>query len=92
MLQLKVDIWRMENIRLLSPLIFEKLFIHISKGPSGLKQNGTQAKKQFSGPVFHGLSCGVVCFVASVSFKNHQMEASHWLLEHLNQSQGGFWS
>ena len=62
------------------------------KGPTDLRQNGTQEKKLFSGSVFHALSHGMNRFVASVSFKNHQMEASHWLLEHLNQSQGGFWS
>ena len=54
---------------------------HLSKGPSDLKQNGTQEKTPFSGPVFHGLSRGVVCFVPTVSFWNHQIEASHWLKE-----------
>ena len=38
---------------------------HLSKWPSDLKINGTKD----SGPVFHGLSCGVLLFVASVSFK-----------------------
>ena len=61
------------------------LFPHISKGPSDLKQNGTQEKTTFSGPVFHGLSCGVVRFVPTVSFWNHQIEASHWL------KKGEFW-
>ena len=54
---------------------------HLSKGPSDLKQNGTQEKTPFSGTVFHGLSCGVVIFVPTVSFWNHQIEASHWLKE-----------
>ena len=40
---------------------------HLSKGPSDLKQNETQEKKPFSGPVFHGLSCGVIRFVGSES-------------------------
>ena len=44
---------------------------HLSKWPSDLKSNGTQENITFSGPVFHGLSCGVFLFVASVSFKNH---------------------
>ena len=54
---------------------------HLSKGPSDLEQNGTQEKTPFSGPVFHGLSRGVVCFVPTVSFWNHQIEASHWMKE-----------
>jgi len=54
---------------------------HLSKGPSDLKQNGTQEKTPFSCPVFHCLSCGVVRFVPTVSFWNHQIEASHWLME-----------
>ena len=54
---------------------------HLSKGPSDLKQNGTQEKTPFSCPVFHCLSCGVVRFVPTVSFWNHQIEASHWLKE-----------
>ena len=44
---------------------------HLSKCPSDLKQNGTQEKTPFSGTVFHTLSHGVACFVASGSFKNH---------------------
>ena len=56
---------------------------HLSKGPSDLEQNGTQEKTPFSGPVFHGLSRGVVRFVPTVSFWNHQIEASHWLKEEL---------
>ena len=54
---------------------------HLSKGPSDIKQNGTKEKILFSGPVSHGLSCGVVLFVPTVSFWNHQIEASHWLKE-----------
>ena len=54
---------------------------HLSKGPSDLKQNGTQEKTPFSGTVSHCLSCGVVLFVPTVSFWNHQIEASHWLKE-----------
>ena len=46
---------------------------HLSKWPSDLKINGTQENITFSGPVFHGLSCGVFLFVASVSFKNHHL-------------------
>ena len=65
---------------------------HLSKGLSDLKQNGTQEKKPFSGTVLHALSHGVICFVASVSFKNHQMDASDWLLKKFNCSEGGFWS
>ena len=44
---------------------------HLSLWPSDLKINGTQENVTFSGPVFHGLSCGIFLFVASVSFKNH---------------------
>ena len=53
---------------------------HLSKGPSDLKQNGTQEKTLFSGKVSDCLSCGVVLFVPTVSFWNHQIEASHWLM------------
>ena len=51
---------------------------HLAKRPSDLKQNGTQEKTPFSGTVFHTLSHGVLRFVASVSFKNHWIEAP-WL-------------
>ena len=54
---------------------------HLSKGPSDLEQNGTQEMTKFSGPVFHGFSCGVVHFVPTVSFWNHQIESSYWLIE-----------
>ena len=50
---------------------FERHKTHLSKGPSDLEQNGTEEKTQFSGPVFHGLSRGVVRFVPTVSFWNH---------------------
>ena len=49
--------------------IFHNIYSHLSKRPSDFKQNGTQAKTPFSGTVFHTLSHGVLCFVASVSFK-----------------------
>ena len=45
---------------------------HLAKCLSDLKQNGTQEKTPFSGIVFHTLSHGVLRFVASVSFKNHE--------------------
>ena len=51
---------------------------HLAKRLSDLKQNGTQEKTPFSGTVFHTLSHGVLRFVASVSFKNHWIEAP-WL-------------
>ena len=54
---------------------------HLSKGPSDLEQNGTQRKTPVSSLVFHGLSCGVVRFVPTVSFWNHQIDASQWLME-----------
>ena len=54
---------------------------YLSKGPSDLKQNGTQEKTQFSGTVTHCLSHGVVLFVPTVSIWNRQIEASHWLEE-----------
>ena len=54
---------------------------HLSKGPSDLKQNGTQEMTPFSGTVSHCLSCDVFLFVPTVSFWNHQIEASHWMKE-----------
>ena len=44
--------------------------------------SGTQEKTKFSGPVFNGLSCGVVHFVLTVSFWSQYVsikyvEASH---------------
>ena len=56
---------------------------HLSKWPSDLKINGTQENITFSGPVFHGLSCGVFLFVASVSFKNHPLNG--WNFSTANQ-------
>ena len=56
---------------------------HLSKWPSHLKINGTQENITFSGPVFHGLSCGVFLFVASVSFKNHPLNG--WNFSTTNQ-------
>ena len=50
---------------------------HLSKHPSDLKQNGTQEKTQFSSTVFHALSHGVICFVASVS-------STFWLVKFLD--------
>ena len=37
---------------------------------------------------FYIHSHSLTSFVASVNFKNHQTEASHWLLKHFKQSQG----
>ena len=56
---------------------------HLSKWPSDLKINGTQENITFSGSVFHGLSCGVFLFVASVSFKNHPLNG--WKFSTANQ-------
>ena len=44
---------------------------HLAKWPSDVKQNGTQEKTPFSGTVFNTFSHGVLCSVASGSFKNH---------------------
>ena len=55
-------------------------------------KNGTQEKTQLSGTVFHTLSHGVLRFVASVSFKNHWIEASDWLSKNFRQPEGGFLS
>ena len=63
---------------------------YLSKWPSDLKINGTQEIVTFSGPAFHGLSCGVLLFDASVSFKNRKIEARDWLLKNSNHSEGGF--
>ena len=63
---------------------------HLSKWPSDLKINGTQEIVTFSSPAFHGLSCGVLLFDASVSFKDHKIEAPDWLLKNSNHSEGGF--
>ena len=63
---------------------------HLSKWPSDLKFNGTQEFVTFSGPAFHGLSCGVLLFDASVSSRNHEIEAPDWLLKNSSHSEGGF--
>ena len=60
--------------------------IHISD----LKVNGTQKIVTFSGPAFHGLLCGVILFDASVSSRNHKIEAPDWLLKNSSHSEGGF--
>ena len=85
-------VWQNIHIPLRTKKVIQKANMrsHLSKGPTDLKQNSTHEKKLFFGSVFHALSYGVNSFVASVSFKNHQMEASHWLLEHLNRWLGGF--
>ena len=46
---------------LIQPLLFAfYLTLHIfQNGPSDLNKNGTQINVTFSGPDFHGLSCGV---------------------------------
>ena len=63
---------------------------HLSKWPSDLKINGTQNDVTFSGPLFIVLPCGVLLFDASVSFKNHEIEAPDWLLRNSSHSDGGF--
>ena len=63
---------------------------HLSKWPSDLKINGTQENITFSDPAFHGLPCGVLLFASSVSFKNHETEATDWLLKNSSHSEGGF--
>ena len=52
--------------------VTKKLMVHI-----------TQENATFSGPVFHGLSCGVFLSVASVSFKNHPLNG--WNFSTANQ-------
>ena len=42
-----------------------------------------------SGPVFQALSYGMILLTASVSFKNHNIEASDWLLTIFTQSEDG---
>ena len=75
-----------------SAFIIWQWYLHIAKRLSDLKQNGTHKKTPFSGTVFQSLSHGVLRFVASVSFKNHWIEASDWLSKNLNQSESGFLS
>ena len=63
---------------------------HLSKWPSDLKINGSQENVTLSGPAFHGLPWSVLLFDASVSFKNHKIEAPDWLLKNSSHSEGGF--
>ena len=63
---------------------------HLSKWPGDLKINGTQENLTFSGPAFFGLPCGVLLFDASVSSRNHKIEAPDWLLKNSSHSEGGF--
>ena len=63
---------------------------HLSKWPGHLKINGTQEILTFSGLAFYGLSCGVLLFGASVSSKNHKIEAPDWQLKNSSHSEGGF--
>ena len=44
----------------------------------------------FSGSNFHGLSCRVTLFTASVSFKNRKIKASDWQLEKFQPVKRGF--
>ena len=50
------------------------------KRSTDLKQNCTQEKAPFSSTVFHTLSHGVICFVASVGSKNHLLAEQNSLL------------
>ena len=65
---------------------------HLTKWPSDLKSNGTQENITFSGPVFHGLSCGIFLFVASVSFKNHLLNGLNFSTANQVLLFYGFWS
>ena len=76
-------------------VVFSKyypLLSHLSKWPSDLKSNGTQENITFSGPVFHGLSCGIFLFVASVSFKNHLLNGLNFSTANQVLLFYGFWS
>ena len=82
-------------------LSFETLFeengtengiAHLSKWPCDLKSDGTQENITFSGPVFHGLSCGIFLFVASVSFKNHLLNGLNFSTANQVLLFYGFWS
>ena len=68
---------------LIITLDIEFAYTHLPKRQCDLKINGTQENATFSGPVFHGLSCGVLLFVASVSFKNHALNG--WNFSTANQ-------
>ena len=56
--------------------------IHLSKGSCHVTSSKMYLKKRpVSGAVFHTLSHGGICFVlTTVSFWNHPIEASHWLM------------
>jgi len=66
-------IWGQPNKQLLES--------HLSKWPSELKQNGTQVKHQFLALFSRPFMWRVILFAVSVCFKNHKMEAFHWLLK-----------
>ena len=55
------------------------LWAHLSKVMSGFKQKCTQDLTSFSGTVFHALSHGVICFVRSVSPRNHFLTSGNSL-------------
>ena len=55
--------------------------LHLSKGPSDLEQNRTYEKTPFSGPLFLAFLLVWLVFFPTVGFWNHQIEASHWLVE-----------
>ena len=59
---------------------------HLSKWPCDLKINGTQENVTFSDQGFYGLPCGVLLFDATVSFRNHKIEAPDWLLKNSSHS------
>ena len=70
--------WQVVYLHKLTFLLCDKSLFnntHLSKWPSDLKINGTQGNVTFSDPAFHGLPCGVLFFAASVSLKNHKIEA-----------------
>ena len=73
-------------------ILFTFDYPHFAKCPSDVKQNGTQEKTPFSVTDFHTLSHGVFRFVASVSFRNHWIDASDWLSKNFNHSEGVFLS
>ena len=86
------ELWRRNSITpgFLDKLALPSFSILSTIAPNGLsdlKQNGTQEKKIFSGTVWLALLHGVIRFVAIVSFKNYQMEASNLLLKSFNHSE-----
>ena len=60
------------------------------KMPKVTSKTGAQEKTPFTGTVFHTLSHDVFHFVVSGSFKNHWIEASDWLSNNFNQTEGVF--